>query len=68
MNFDPVYGRIAYEAYRNHTGGVSLISGKEIPEWDQLPEAIQKAWDAAGLAAVENYQEEHRYDHWGPDE
>jgi hypothetical protein len=40
----------AYEAYRAHTGGKSLISGSPIPEWGQLPEAIQQAWQAAAGA------------------
>lgn len=43
-------GQIAYEAYGNHSGGKSLISGQPIPEWAALPTAIQQAWDAAGDA------------------
>lgn len=44
------YGQIAYEAYRAHTGGVSLATGAPIPEWGALPEPIKAAWEAAGAA------------------
>jgi hypothetical protein len=40
----------AYEAYRKHTGGVSLISGQPIPPFSELSEAIQGAWAAAAAA------------------
>lgn len=40
-------GQIAYDAYRNHAGGVSLVSGDPLPGWDELPERIQAAWEAA---------------------
>ncbi len=46
------YGAIAYSAYREHTGGVSLASGQPIPEWYELREDIKGAWEAAA-AAVE---------------
>ncbi len=36
-----------YEAYRGHTGGVSLASGQPIPEWEALRTDIQAAWGAA---------------------
>lgn len=38
---------IAYEAYREHTGGKSLATGADIPEWDMLPADIQAAWHAS---------------------
>lgn len=41
---------IAYEAYRSDTGGVSLVSGRAIPAWSELPEPIKKAWGAAATA------------------
>lgn len=47
------YARIAYDAYRDHTGGKSLVSGQPIPGWDELPEPIQQAWEAAGSAVRE---------------
>ena len=46
-------GQVGYEAYRAHTGGVSLASGQPIPEWDQLKAEIQAAWEAAGDAVCE---------------
>jgi len=45
-------GKIAYEAYRNHTGGKSLATGHPITEWDELPEEIRDAWNAAAGAVV----------------
>lgn len=47
------YAAIAYEAYRAHTGGISLATGHTIPEWHELREDIQLAWYQAALA-VEN--------------
>lgn len=44
------FGQIGYEAYRNHTGGISLASGQSIPEWDSLRQDIRDAWDASGAA------------------
>lgn len=46
-------GRAAYEAYRAKAGGVSLVSGTQLPDWDALEEKIKDAWDAAGVAAWE---------------
>lgn len=47
------YAEIAYNAYRAHTGGVSLISGDKLPDFDQLKPQIQDAWEAAAFAVVE---------------
>lgn len=44
--------RVAYDAYRNHTGGISLISKLPIPEWEKLNSDIQEAWKAAAAAVV----------------
>jgi len=43
---------IAYEAYRNHTGGKSLATGQNIPEWPDLAPVIQEAWRAAANAVA----------------
>lgn len=43
-------GRVAYEAYRNTSGGVSLVSGAELPTWEDQREEIQQAWCAAAGA------------------
>ncbi len=48
------YAAIAYEAYRSHTGGISLATGHAIPAWHELREDIQMAWHAAA-AAVETH-------------
>jgi len=39
--------QLAYEAYRAHTGGISLASGQPIPAWDALKPEIQEAWKAS---------------------
>ena len=46
--------QIAYEAYRNHTGGKSLATGQNIPEWPDLAPVIKAAWEAAANAVVEH--------------
>lgn len=45
-------GKIAYNAYCKQAGGVSLISGDKLPEFEVLKPEIQDAWDAAAAAAV----------------
>lgn len=45
----PVYGRIGYEAYAAETGGLTY-DGKKMPEWDELPDRIRKAWAFAATA------------------
>jgi hypothetical protein len=40
-------GQRAYTRYRAHTGGRSLASGDEIPEWDGLGDDIREAWEAS---------------------
>jgi hypothetical protein len=44
--------QLAYEAYRAHTGGISLASGQPIPEWSQLKPEIQDAWDSSTAAVI----------------
>lgn len=41
-------GRIGYEAYRAHTGGISLATGTKLPDYDGLNEQVREAWAAAG--------------------
>lgn len=48
-------GETAYNAYRDYTGGKSLVSGQPIPEWANLPTVIQSAWNAAAAAVLESY-------------
>lgn len=44
--------QIAYEAYCDQTGGVSLITGALLPRYEDLSPAIQEAWNKAALAIV----------------
>lgn len=45
-------GMVAYEAYCESTGGVSLISGVKLPGWDGLSPEIQRAWNDAAAAVA----------------
>jgi len=45
-----VWGKIAYEAYCKQAHGVSLVSGVELPSWDDLAESIRLAWNASAQA------------------
>ena len=49
------YGRIAYDAYVDHTGGVSLVSGALLPPWVKLDPKIQEAWCASAAAVIKMY-------------
>jgi hypothetical protein len=42
-------GRIAYDAYVEDSGGRSLIHGVKLPEFDDLPSRVRRAWCAAGI-------------------
>jgi hypothetical protein len=44
--------KIAYEAYRASTGGVSAVSGAPLPEWEDQAQPIRDAWDAAAQAVA----------------
>lgn len=48
-----LWGKVAYEAYRQQGDGKSLISGAELPGWDALPAVIREAWNAAAQAVRE---------------
>lgn len=41
--------RAAFEAYDKDRGGLNHL-GKPTPKWDELPEEIRHAWQAAALA------------------
>lgn len=47
------FGKIAYEAYCRSSGGVSLVSGAKLPEWEVLAPEIKSAWEAAAEAVRE---------------
>jgi alpha-ketoglutarate-dependent taurine dioxygenase len=44
--------KIAYEAYGKVTGGKNFW-GDPMPAWDDLPQNIRDAWDAAVGAAID---------------
>ena len=52
MNGADMLSRIAYMAYRRHTGGKSLVTGAELPEWEQIDPRIREAWCAALDAVI----------------
>ena len=65
---DTTMGEIAYNAYREHTGGKSLVSGEGMPFWQSLPDDIRAAWEAAGKAVAPKWRpiEEGRHDKYTP--
>ena len=44
--------KIAYDAYCQSTGGVSLVSGDKLPEFGDLKQSIRDAWMAAAGAVA----------------
>jgi hypothetical protein len=55
---DSRLAKIAYDAYSEQTGGVSLISGDKLPEFDALKTSIQTAWMVAAAAVAREVREE----------
>jgi hypothetical protein len=43
-------GQVAYEAYYERAGGLSLVSGYPLPVWDAQHDEIKEAWEAAAQA------------------
>ncbi len=39
--------KIGYESYCRETGGVSPVTGDQLPPWEELPEEVRAAWTAA---------------------
>jgi hypothetical protein len=37
-------GRIAYESYCEYSEGVSLVSGAQLPSWEDQADDIKNAW------------------------
>ena len=50
MKYTTKLAEIAYNGYRDHTGGISLASGQPIPEWSSLRPDIQQAWEASAAS------------------
>ena len=45
---DKSLGQIAYEAYKQHSLGKSLVNGDDLPPWEALDYKIQSGWQFAG--------------------
>jgi hypothetical protein len=43
---------INYHGYKQSTGGVSLVSGEPLPEFDQMHPKIRRSWEAGTRAVV----------------
>jgi hypothetical protein len=43
---------LAYYGYRENAGRKSLVTGAELPRWEDLPPEIQRAWIAAAAAVL----------------
>lgn len=52
-------GEVAYSGYFVKCGGKSLISGSELPSWDEQSHEIRAAWQAAADAVVDRLAEDH---------
>lgn len=44
--------KVAYDAYVQAAGGKSLVSGDPLPAFEDLPQMIRWAWDAASQAVA----------------
>jgi hypothetical protein len=45
-------GQIAYEGYFDYFKGKYLVSGEDLPTWDNQSIVIKEAWEAAGYAVL----------------
>ena len=39
--------KVGYESYAAHTGNKSLVTGADLPTWEELPGAVCNAWFAS---------------------
>ena len=46
------YAKIAYEGYTKSTNNKSLISGVELPPFDELKPEIKEAWSQSAIAVA----------------
>lgn len=42
-----------YESYCQHTGWKSVVTGCDLPKWDQLPGGVINAWFSAANGIIE---------------
>ena len=52
MNAGKTLGQVNYEGYCDRSDGASLVSGQQLPDWDDLSPVIAEAWEAAAQAVV----------------
>jgi len=52
MNFT-ILGKEGYESYCYASGNKSLVSGCELPKWEELRPEIKTAWIASATAIIE---------------
>lgn len=52
-------GRTAFEAYAERAGGRSLVTGQDIPPWDNTRQEVRDAWEAAAEAVLN--RDEHSW-------
>jgi hypothetical protein len=64
--------RVAYEAYKIHTGGKTFDDGRDMPAYESLSNKIQAAWLAAAEAVIRTVKstegdeyDDCEYDDWG---
>jgi hypothetical protein len=43
---------LAFMAYRENAGRKSLVTGADLPRWEDLPPEIQQAWLASAAAVL----------------
>lgn len=60
MTMDQELGKYAYCGYASHTKWKSLATGDDLPEWEDLPQPIRDAWNAAAVAVRERIRRKMR--------
>ena len=55
VHVEKTLGQTAYEGYCEKTDNKSLVSGAQLPYWEDLSVEIQNAWEAAAIAVVDFY-------------
>lgn len=50
-------GQRAYEAYCEETDWTSIATGQDLPEWELLPDKIQRAWKMVAVDMTKYFLE-----------
>ena len=61
-------GEVAYAGYFKASGGKSLISGADLPAWDEQAPEIRQAWNLGAMAVVDYWREAGDGDERLPDD